>query len=223
MTIADLGNMKIRISIKGDNPEKGLKIIKNDNKKPESKKRGSDDFNRSITQDGGRVFPAPIRRRSKGCLQNPGGNDYQEMNNSTPPLQKEKESCSSDHSSSPTGAQLSPTKALRAAQMKKRYAHLISKANQGDNNADPQQERERIAEKGRTDEEIIKASGETVLTQRQREREAARIALEKMKQTVEFDDALQIMSDFETIDSSAMLIMICLEYNGIEDPSTQGT
>nr|GME01180.1 transcription factor GTE12 [Ipomoea batatas] len=201
MTIADLGNMKIRISIKGDNPEKGLKIIKNENKKPESKKRRSDDFNRSITQDGGRVFPAPIRRRSKGCLQNPGGNDYQDMNNSTPPLQKEKESCSSDQSSSPTGAQLSPTKALRAAQMKKRYAHLISKANQGDNNnnADPQQERERIAEKGRIDEEIIKASGETVLPQRQREREAARIALEKMKQTVEFDDALQIMSDFESL------------------------
>nr|GMD20681.1 transcription factor GTE12-like [Ipomoea batatas] len=154
------------------------------------------------------------------CGRNPGGRDCQDTKKT--PLQKEKESCCrSDHCSSPatidegcTTSQLSPTKALRAAQMKKRYAHLIFKATHqpllmplGDPLKQQQEiERLEIAEKARIEEEVKAA--QTLLQmgvdpdlkiQRQREREAAKIALDKMEKTVEFNDAMQIMRDFESL------------------------
>nr|GMD14845.1 transcription factor GTE12-like [Ipomoea batatas]GMD17962.1 transcription factor GTE12-like [Ipomoea batatas] len=273
MTIA---NLKMRISTgKRDDREKGLKMMRNDNKNLESKKRGSDDDFKvdarkekrrritrmdyfSIREDCARVLPIPLTmihrrdcqnkpkshesseqdcRRNRGgrdcqnkpkshesseedCPQNPGRRDCQDTKKT--PLQKEKESCCrSDDSSSCatidegcTTSQLSPTKALRAAQMKKRYAHLIFKATHqpllmplGDP-LKQQQERERleIAEKARIEEEIKAAqtlvqmrADPDLKIQRQREREAARIALDKMEKTVEFNDALQIMRDFESL------------------------
>nr|GMD92011.1 transcription factor GTE12-like [Ipomoea batatas] len=105
---------------------------------------------------------------------------------------------------------ISPTRALRAAQMKKRYAHLIFKATHqpllmplGDP-LKQQQERERLemAEKARIEEEIKAA--QTLVRMRAEadlkiQREAARIAFEKMEKTVEFNDAWQIMRDFESL------------------------
>ncbi|XP_019163507.1 PREDICTED: transcription factor GTE10-like [Ipomoea nil] len=174
--------------------------------------------------------PKSRETSEQGCLRNlRGGRDCQMK--TPPPLHSEKESRRFDHSSScattaaidkescsttslTVGAPLSPTHALRAAQMKERYAHLIFKANlhlaamnQGDNNADPlkqQQERERreIAEKARIEEEIKAA--QTLLRMRAEadlkiQREAARISLENMEKTVEFDDAMQIIRDFESL------------------------
>nr|GLL31716.1 transcription factor GTE10-like [Ipomoea trifida] len=261
MTIA---NLKIRISTgKRDDREKGLKMMRNDNKNLESKKRGSDDDFRgdarkekrrrimrmdyfTIREDCERVLPIPLTMIHRGgwdcrnkpkshesseqdCRRNPGGRDCQDTKKT--PLLKEKESCRSDHSSSRatidevcTTSHLSQTSALRAVQMKKRYAHLIFKATHqavfmplkpGDN-ADPhkqQQERERleIAEKAMIEEEVKAAqtllqmrADPDIKIQRQREREAARIALDKMEKTVEFNDALQIMRDYESLLNNAV-------------------
>nr|GMD87777.1 transcription factor GTE12-like [Ipomoea batatas] len=144
--------------------------------------------------------------------------------------QKEIESPSSDHSSCATtttigegrtslaDAQLSPTKARRAAMLKSRFAETIFKAKhqvlvpQGDkaNTLKLQQERERLqkqqlAEKARIDEQIrvaeaarMRAEAELKI-QRVKEREAARIALEKMEKTVEFEDNLKILKDLERL------------------------
>nr|GMD19329.1 transcription factor GTE12-like [Ipomoea batatas] len=173
--------------------------------------------------------PKSHESSEQGCLRNRGGRDCEKKpknhescrqgrdcrdTNNSCPFQKEKESCSrSDHCSSRatidegcTTSQLSPTKALRAAQMKKRYAHLIFKATHQPL-GDPlkqQQERERleIAEKARIEEEIKAA--QTLLRMRAEadlkiQREAARTALDKMEKTVEFNDAWQIMRDFESL------------------------
>ncbi|XP_019163513.1 PREDICTED: uncharacterized protein LOC109159860 [Ipomoea nil] len=124
--------------------------------------------------------------------------------------EKKKENCTAiDHACTTTTTslsltvdahQLSPTKALRAAMMKKRYAHLIFKATQGDIADHMKQQEER--EKARIEEEVkaaqtllrIRAEAELKI-----KREAAGIALEKMKKTVEFNDACQIMRDFESL------------------------
>nr|GMD17963.1 transcription factor GTE12-like [Ipomoea batatas] len=194
-----LANLKIRVSTgKRDDREKGLKMMRNDNKNLESKKRGSDDD-----------FKVDDRKEKRRRIMRM---DYYSIREDCE--KKEKESCSrSDHCSSRatidegcTTSQLSPTKALRAAQMKKRYAHLIFKATHQPL-GDPlkqQQERERleIAEKARIEEEIKAA--QTLLRMRAEadlkiQREAARTALEKMEKTVEFNDAWQIMRDFESL------------------------
>lgn len=136
-------------------------------------------------------------------------------------LNKEIGSPSSDHSSCATAttgctslgdAQLSPTKALRAAMLRSRFAETIFKANHKDDVVDPlklQREKERLqkqqlAEKARIEEQIkaveestrLKAEVELKL-QREKEREAARIALEKMERTVDLDDNLKILKDLE--------------------------
>ncbi|CAH9121940.1 unnamed protein product [Cuscuta epithymum] len=138
--------------------------------------------------------------------------------------QKEVEIPSFDHSSCATttatgcaslvDAQLSPTKALRAAMLKSRFAETIFKANHKDDVVDPsklQQEKEKLqkqqlAEKARIEEQIKAAETsarmrvETELKiQREREREAARIALEKMERTVDLDDNLKILKDLEKL------------------------
>lgn len=136
--------------------------------------------------------------------------------------QKEIESPSSDHSSCATAtttgctsfgdAQLSPAKALRAAMLRSRFAEMIFKANHKDDVVDPlklQQEKERLqkqqlAEKARIEEQIKAAEASTRMKaevelkiQREKEREAARIALEKMERTVDLDDNLKILKDLE--------------------------
>nr|GMD88013.1 transcription factor gte12 [Ipomoea batatas] len=92
----------------------------------------------------------------------------------------------------------------RKRKMKKRYAHLIFKATHQPllmTLGDPlkqQQERERLemAEKAKIEEEIKAA--QTLVRMRAEadlkiQREAARIALENMEKTVEFNDAWQIL------------------------------
>ncbi|CAH9079462.1 unnamed protein product [Cuscuta europaea] len=138
--------------------------------------------------------------------------------------QKEIESRSFDHSSCATttatgcaslvDAQLSPTKALRAAMLKSRFAETIFKANHKDDVVDPsklQQEKEKLqkqqlAEKARIEEQIKAAEASARMRvdtelkiQREREREAARIALEKMEKTVDLDDNLKILKDLEKL------------------------
>ncbi|XP_019163983.1 PREDICTED: transcription factor GTE10-like [Ipomoea nil] len=174
----------------------------------------------------GQNKPKSRETSEQGCLRNlRGGRDCQKK--TQPPLHSEKESRRFDHSSScattaaidqescsttslTVGAPLSPTHALRAAQMKQRYAHLIFKENhqlkQGDiaDHLKQQEEirRREIAEKAKIEQEI-KAAQTLVQMRAEAElkiqRVAARIALEKMEKTVEFNDALQIMRDFESL------------------------
>ncbi|XP_052180463.1 transcription factor GTE8-like isoform X2 [Diospyros lotus] len=115
--------------------------------------------------------------------------------------------------------QLSPKKALRAAMLKSRFADTILKAKQkallddGDK-VDPikmQQEKERLErqqleEKARIEAQIraaeaasrMKAEAELKM-QRERAREAARLALLKMEKTVEIDDNLEILKELEML------------------------
>ncbi|KAJ4981695.1 hypothetical protein NE237_032532 [Protea cynaroides] len=113
--------------------------------------------------------------------------------------------------------QMSPSKALRAALLKSRFADTILKAqqktllNHGEK-ADPakmQQEKERLErkqreEKARLEAQIraaevasrLRAEAELKM-QREREREAARIALQKMEKTVEINENQEILKDLE--------------------------
>ncbi|KAF8411105.1 hypothetical protein HHK36_003644 [Tetracentron sinense] len=116
--------------------------------------------------------------------------------------------------------QLSPSKALRAAMLKNRFADTILKAQQktlldhgkkGDL-VKLQQERERLERKQREEKARIEAQiraaeaasrmrAEAKLKmQREREREAARIALQKMEKTVEIDENQAILKDLEMLD-----------------------
>lgn len=115
--------------------------------------------------------------------------------------------------------QLSPKKALRAAMLKSRFADTILKAQQKTlldhgNKADRvkmQQKKERLEkkqleEKGRLEAQVraaeaasrMKAETESKL-QREKEREAARIALQKMARTVEFENNVQIVKELEKL------------------------
>lgn len=115
--------------------------------------------------------------------------------------------------------QLSPKKALRAAMLKSRFADTILKAQQKTlldhgNKADQvkmQQKKERLEkkqleEKGRLEAQVraaeaasrMKAETESKL-QREKEREAARIALQKMARTVEFENNVQIVKELEKL------------------------
>lgn len=116
-------------------------------------------------------------------------------------------------------SQLSPTKALRAAMLMSRFAETIFKANHQVlvphggkvNTLKLQQERERLqkqefAEKVRIEEQRraaeaasrMRAEAELKI-QRERARQAARIALEKMEKTVEFEDNLKILKELERL------------------------
>ncbi|CAN4105719.1 unnamed protein product [Withania somnifera] len=114
---------------------------------------------------------------------------------------------------------LSPTKALRAAMLKRRFADTIIKAKQkslpvdGDK-ADlhrmqqqrTQLEKQQLEEKARIEAELKAAEVASrrkaeadLKMQRERQREAARIALQKMERTVEFEDNLKILRDLEKL------------------------
>ncbi|XP_058084470.1 transcription factor GTE8-like [Magnolia sinica] len=114
--------------------------------------------------------------------------------------------------------QLSPSKALRAAMLRSRFADTIVKAQQKTllNNGEKgdalkmQQEREKLEKK----EQEVKARMEAQVRaaeaarmraearlkmQREREREAARIALQKMEKTVDIDENQEILKDLEML------------------------
>ncbi|CAK9171622.1 unnamed protein product [Ilex paraguariensis] len=130
--------------------------------------------------------------------------------------------------------QLSPKKALRAAMLKSRFADTILKAkhrtllDHGDK-ADSlklQQEKEKLKrqqckEKARIEAQIRAAEAASRLKveaelkmQRYREREAARVALQKMEKTVEIYENLDILKDLEML-SQCSLSSHCLD--GEED------
>ncbi|XP_070051551.1 transcription factor GTE12 isoform X1 [Nicotiana tomentosiformis] len=114
---------------------------------------------------------------------------------------------------------LSPTKALRAAMLKSRFADTIIKAKQkslpvdGDK-ADlhrmqqerAQLEKQQLEEKARIEAELKAAevasrrkAESDLKMQRERQREAARIALQQMERTVDFEDNLKILRDLEKL------------------------
>ncbi|KAG9439276.1 hypothetical protein H6P81_019441 [Aristolochia fimbriata] len=113
--------------------------------------------------------------------------------------------------------QLSPSKALRAAMLKSRFADTILKAqnktllSHGEK-ADPmkmheermklerrqQEEKARIEAQVRAAEAAARLRAEAEMKrQREREREAARLALQKMEKTVEIDENREILKDLE--------------------------
>lgn len=93
-------------------------------------------------------------------------------------------------------------KALRVAMLKSRFAETISKVNGG--KVDAQQERERVkrllheeeAFKARIREEQLKKEAE-LKRKREKQREAARLALHMMERSVEFEDNLMVLKEFE--------------------------
>lgn len=118
--------------------------------------------------------------------------------------------------------QLSPKKALRAAMLKSRFADTILKAKQKTlldhvEKVDPielrQQkeklERQQQEEKARIEAQIKAAevgfslrAQEELRIRRERERDAARIALQKMQKTVEIGDDLNILKEFDMFSRS---------------------
>ncbi|KAL5721146.1 hypothetical protein ACHQM5_013741 [Ranunculus cassubicifolius] len=115
--------------------------------------------------------------------------------------------------------QLSPSKALRAAMLKRRFADTIVKARQkallnNDEKIDPvkiKQEKERLErqqreEKARIEAQIRAAEAASrkreemeMKQQREREREAARIELEQVERSVEIYGNMEIMSEIEML------------------------
>nr|GMD14844.1 transcription factor GTE12 [Ipomoea batatas] len=193
-----LANLKIRVSTgKRDDREKGLKMMRNENKNLESKKC-------TLANLKIRVSTGKRDDREKGLKM---------MRNDNKNLESKKRG--SDDDFKVDDRKEKRRRIMRmdyysiredCEKMKKRYAHLIFKATHQPL-GDPlkqQQERERleIAEKARIEEEIKAA--QTLLRMRAEadlkiQREAARTALEKMEKTVEFNDAWQIMRDFESL------------------------
>ncbi|PIA30019.1 hypothetical protein AQUCO_05700017v1 [Aquilegia coerulea] len=114
---------------------------------------------------------------------------------------------------------LSPSKALRAAMLRTRFADTIVKAQQktllnNGGKSDPVKmkqvkerlERQQREEKARIEAQIRAAEAASRMReemelkmQREREREAARIALQKMERTVEIYENLEILKDLEML------------------------
>ncbi|XP_011096463.1 transcription factor GTE9-like isoform X3 [Sesamum indicum] len=110
--------------------------------------------------------------------------------------------------------QMSPKKALRAAMLKTRFADTIFKATHQSEKSDPVRlqeereklEREQLKEKARIEAEIRAAEEASrrrlqndLKMQRERERAAARMALEKMGRTVLIDENVDIWKDLEML------------------------
>ncbi|KAE9591361.1 hypothetical protein Lal_00038649 [Lupinus albus] len=115
--------------------------------------------------------------------------------------------------------QLSPKKALRAAMLKSRFADTIIKAQQKTllDNGDrcdslkmrlekerleriQREERARIEAQIKTAEAAARMSAEEELMhQREKEREAARLAIQKMKRTVEIEHNMDIIEELEVL------------------------
>ncbi|XP_065879278.1 transcription factor GTE12 isoform X2 [Euphorbia lathyris] len=132
--------------------------------------------------------------------------------------------------------QLSPTKALRAAMLKRRFADTILKAqhktllDQGDK-ADPvklQQEKERLEKRQREEKAWIEArirEAEAasrkreeleLKKQREKEREAARIALQKMEKTADIVLNLDIVKELEKISGCTLSYGFSFRRKGAE-------
>ncbi|XP_057764111.1 transcription factor GTE11-like [Salvia miltiorrhiza] len=114
---------------------------------------------------------------------------------------------------------MSPKKALRVAMLKSRFADTIFKATHptlvdNDEKSDPsriqqerlQLEKEQLKEKARIEAQIKAAEvasrrkqQDELKMRRERERKAARIALEKMEKTVEIDWALSMLRDLDIL------------------------
>ncbi|XXG46757.1 hypothetical protein AAC387_Pa02g1520 [Persea americana] len=119
----------------------------------------------------------------------------------------------------PCAEQLSPSKALRAAILRSRFAGIIVKTQQKtllnhSEKEDPvklqrlkeqlekqqQEERARIEAQLRAAEASARMQAEAELKmQRQREREAARIALQKIEKTVDIDENRAVLKDLEML------------------------
>ncbi|KAL8108240.1 transcription factor GTE12-like [Apium graveolens] len=144
----------------------------------------------------------------------------EENNCSTPqPSSLDTTAASADGWTPAIDLQLSPKKALRAAMLKKRFADTILKAKQKTlldhvDKVDPvnlRQEKEKLERqqqevKARIEDQIraaniassLKAQEELRL-RREREREAARIALQKMEKTVEIEDNMKVLKELEIV------------------------
>ncbi|XP_050232751.1 transcription factor GTE12 [Mercurialis annua] len=120
--------------------------------------------------------------------------------------------------------QLSPTKALRAAMLKRRFADTILKAqhktllDQGDK-ADPvklQQEKERLEKRQLEEKAVIEAQIRAaeaasrkkeemeLKKQREKEREAARLALENMEETAKIEQNIVIVKELEKLSGCSL-------------------
>lgn len=142
-----------------------------------------------------------------------------EENNCSSPQPSSGTTAASADGWTPIDLQLSPKKALRAAMLKKRFADTILKAKQKTlldhvDKVDPinlRQEQEKLEkqqqeEKARIEDQIraakvassLKAQEEMRL-RREREREAARIALQKMEKTVEIEDNMKVLKELEIV------------------------
>ncbi|KAF9620866.1 hypothetical protein IFM89_015107 [Coptis chinensis] len=128
--------------------------------------------------------------------------------------------------------QLSPSKALRAAMLRSRFADTIVKARQktllnNGEKSDPvkmKQEKERLEKQQRDEKARIEAQMRAaeaasrmkeemdLKIQREKEREAARIALQKMERTVQIDENLEILKDLELLGGYSPVD--CLDHNG---------
>lgn len=116
-------------------------------------------------------------------------------------------------------AHLSPSKALRAAKLKSRFADTIVKARQktllqSGEKSDPvkmKQEKERLERQQREERARIEAQikaaeaasrmreEKEVKKQREREREAARLALQQVERSVEIYENMEILREFEML------------------------
>ncbi|KAK9086059.1 hypothetical protein Sjap_026470 [Stephania japonica] len=126
---------------------------------------------------------------------------------------------SSDCPNTTYSVQLSPSKALRAAMLRSRFVDTIIKAQQktllsNGEKINPivmKQERERLEKQQREEKLRIEAELKAAETasrirleaelklQRQKEREAARLALQQMEQTVEINENLSVLKDLEML------------------------
>uniref|UniRef100_K4B0E5 Uncharacterized protein n=1 Tax=Solanum lycopersicum TaxID=4081 RepID=K4B0E5_SOLLC len=94
-------------------------------------------------------------------------------------------------------------KVLREAKLKQRYCNMIVKSQKqilGDS-----YDEEEMEKKVRSWERELREDKEEKAKSREKDREAARIAIASMKRTVYFDDALQAERDFLAIIGSTLL------------------
>ncbi|KAL6546442.1 hypothetical protein OROMI_022163 [Orobanche minor] len=120
----------------------------------------------------------------------------------------------SDEGWTSLSVQMSPSKALRAAMLKSRFADTIFRATHQVEKSDPLRtqlekerlEREKQEEKARIEAEIKAAEAasrrkkqDDLKMKRERERAAARLGLEKMERSVEIYETMDIVKDVERL------------------------
>ncbi|CAK7350321.1 unnamed protein product [Dovyalis caffra] len=161
----------------------------------------------------------PVTQMSKSDPDSDGAVSALDDENMCPNSQLTTDAASGEEWNSLFDVPLSPTKALRYATIKHRFADTILKArnkallDNGDK-ADPmkmRQEKERLErqqreEKARIEAQIRAAEAASrrreemeLKKQREREREAARIALHKMEKTAEIEQNLDILKELERL------------------------